>query len=70
MQQLAARTALQEGHFEFKTTGTHVHVKATDKKLGMRELAAVMRKDPNLHNCVVEQCRFDADGFSALLRIE
>jgi hypothetical protein len=71
MQQVASRAQQADvGHFEFRTTLTHVHVRATSKSIGMPELAAVMRKDPNLHNCVVETCGFDGQAFTAVLRID
>lgn len=56
--------------FTFKASRTHVEVRATDKALGMRELVATMRREPLLHNCVIEQCAFDGDTFTATLRME
>ena len=56
--------------FTFKATGTHVQVRATSRALGMKELVATMKREPRLHNCVIEQCGFDGDAFTATLRIE
>ena len=56
--------------FTFKASKTHVQVRATDKALGMRDLVATMGREPLLHNCVIEQCAFDGDCFTATLRIE
>lgn len=65
-----AQTAQSErGSLLFKAGKTHVEVTATGKGVGMKELAEAMQRDPKLHNCVIEQCRFDEQGFSALLRI-
>ena len=56
--------------FTFKATKTHVQVRATDRRLGMKELTATMKSEPLLHNCVIEQCAFDGELFTATLRIE
>ena len=56
--------------FTMKATKTHVQVRATDRSLGMKDLMATMRREPLLHNCVIEQCAFDGDCFTATLRIE
>ena len=56
--------------FTMKATRTHVQVRATAPSLGMRELMATMKREPLLHNCVIEQCAFDGDCFTATLRIE
>jgi hypothetical protein len=66
----AAQTAVKSAPFVLKASKTHVDVQATDRALGMRELLQVMKTDPNLHNCVIQQCGFDGDLFSATLRIE
>jgi len=58
----------QSGQFVFQASKTHVDVRATGG-LGMRELAAAMQADPNLHKCVVETCGFDGESFTARLRI-
>jgi hypothetical protein len=64
-----ANTALARGTLVFKAGKTHVEVTSTGTGVGMKELAEAMARDPKLHNCVIEQCRFDEQGFSALLRI-
>ena len=56
--------------FTFKASKTHVQVRATDKALGMKDLVATMKREPLLHNCVIEQCAFDGDTFTATLRLE
>ena len=65
----AAQKAVSPSQLVFQAGKTHVTVTATGKDVGMKELAAAMQKDPKLHNCVIEQCRFDEGGFFALLRI-
>ena len=65
----ASQAQAPTGSLVFKATKTHVEVVATSKAVGMKELAEAMQRDPKLHNCVIEQCRFDEQGFSALLRI-
>lgn len=62
--------SVKSAPFLVKAGKTHVEVRATDKALGMRELLQVMQSDPNLHNCVVQQCAFDGEFFTATLRIE
>lgn len=56
--------------FTMKATKTHVQVRATDPALGMKDLLTTMKREPLLHNCVIEQCAFDGDCFTATLRIE
>ena len=56
--------------FTLKATKTHVQVRANDPSLGMKDLMATMKREPLLHNCVIEQCAFDGDCFTATLRIE
>jgi hypothetical protein len=56
--------------FVFQAQGGHVKVQATDRALGMAQLVATMKADPKLHNCVIEQCAFDGELFTALLRVE
>jgi hypothetical protein len=56
--------------FALKATATHVQVRATHRSLGMTDLVATMKREPLLHNCVIEQCAFDGDCFTATLRIE
>ena len=56
--------------FTLKATATHVQVRANHRSLGMKDLVATMRREPLLHNCVIEQCAFDGDCFTATLRIE
>ncbi|HJQ93997.1 MAG TPA: hypothetical protein VJ874_06930 [Candidatus Thermoplasmatota archaeon] len=56
--------------FTMQATKTHVQVRATHRALGMKDLAATMKREPLLHNCVIEQCAFDGDRFTATLRIE
>jgi hypothetical protein len=67
---LAAAAQQASPAFTFKATGTHVQVRATDRALGMKDLVATMRREPLLHNCVIEQCAFDGDCFTATLRVE
>lgn len=66
----AAPVAIQQPAFTFKASKTHVQVRATSKALGLRELMATMKSEPRLHNCVIEQCAFDGDAFTATLRLE
>jgi hypothetical protein len=68
----AAQTAqpASQPAFTFKATGTHVTVKATHRALGLKELMTTMKTEPRLHNCVIEQCAFDGDSFTATLRLE
>lgn len=66
----APQVALKSAPFVLRASKTHVEVQATDKALGMPELLQVMKSDPNLHNCVIQQCGFDGELFSAVLRIE
>ena len=68
MEQRAGAIA-QAGQFVFQASKTHVDVRATDRRLGMRELAAAMQADPNLHKCVVETCGIVGEAFTARLRI-
>lgn len=56
--------------FTFKATKSHVQVRANSPALGMKELVAAMKREPLLHNCIIEQCAFDGDSFTATLRIE
>jgi len=56
--------------FTLKATATHVQVRANHRSLGMKDLVATMKREPLLHNCVIEQCAFDGDCFTATLRIE
>jgi hypothetical protein len=56
--------------FTFKATKSHVQVRANSPALGMRELMVAMKREPLLHNCIIEQCAFDGDCFTATLRIE
>lgn len=56
--------------FTMKASRTHVQVRATHRSLGMKDLMATMKREPLLHNCVIEQCAFDGDCFTATLRIE
>ena len=65
-----APPVVQPSTFTFKATKTHVQVKATDRSLGLKELMATMKSEPLLHNCVIEQCAFDGDSFTATLRIQ
>lgn len=66
----AAQPPAVAPRFVFQASGNHVKVQATDRSLGMGELVASMRADPKLHNCVIEQCAFDGELFTALLRVE
>jgi hypothetical protein len=65
-----APVAVQQPAFTIKASGNHVNVRATDRTLGLKELMATMKSEPKLHNCVIEQCAFDGDAFTATLRIE
>ena len=56
--------------FTMKASKTHVQVRATHPTLGMKDLMATMKREPLLHNCVIEQCAFDGDAFTATLRLE
>ncbi len=56
--------------FVFQASGRHVRVQATDRALGMGELLATMKADPKLQGCVIEQCAFDGELFTAVLRKE
>ncbi|MFA5944788.1 MAG: hypothetical protein WC876_10020 [Candidatus Thermoplasmatota archaeon] len=56
--------------FTFKATKSHVQVRANSPVLGMKDLMATLKTDPKLHNCVIEQCAFDGDSFTATLRIQ
>ncbi|MEA3137046.1 MAG: hypothetical protein QOJ26_1816 [Thermoplasmata archaeon] len=65
-----APVTVQQPAFTFKAAGSHVTVRATDRALGLKELVATMKTEPRLHNCVIEQCAFDGDAFTATLRLE
>jgi hypothetical protein len=65
-----AVNAVPAPRFVFQAQGQHVKVQATHRSLGMAELSAAMQADPKLHNCVIEQCAFDGEIFTALLRLE
>ena len=67
---LAPPAAVQAPRFVFQAHGAHVQVQATDRSLGVAELLTTMKADPKLHNCVIEQCAFDGDLFTAVLRRE
>ncbi|MHB1261540.1 MAG: hypothetical protein ACYC2H_07470 [Thermoplasmatota archaeon] len=69
-QRLATAPVTVRPSFTIQASKTHVTVKATDRALGLRELLATMKTEPRLHNCVIEQCAFDGDCFTATLRIE
>ena len=67
---LAAPVTTAEPRFVFQFRGTHVEAVASDGRLGMPQLMEAMQQDPKLHNCVIEQCAFDGDAFTATLRVE
>ena len=67
---VAVPAAQPPAAFTFKATGTHVQVRGTSRALGLKELMATMKTEPRLHNCVIEQCAFDGDAFTATLRLE
>lgn len=66
----AQPTVQQEARFVFQANDGHVKVTASDRRLGMPQLMEAMARDPKLHNCVIEQCAFDGDLFTARLRLE
>ncbi|HUR24682.1 MAG TPA: hypothetical protein VM327_01540 [Candidatus Thermoplasmatota archaeon] len=66
----AAVATVAPAAFTMKASRTHVEVRATGPMLGMKDLMATMKREPLLHNCVIEQCAFDGDCFTATLRIE
>lgn len=69
-QRLATTPVTVQPSFTIQASRTHVSVKATHPSLGIKELMATMKTEPRLHNCVIEQCAFDGDSFTATLRIE
>ena len=56
--------------FTFKASKSHVQVRANSPALGMKDLMVAMKREPLLHNCIIEQCAFDGDSFTATLRID
>jgi hypothetical protein len=66
---LASASAVQ-ARFVFQAQGSHVTVRATDRALGLADLMGILATDPKLQGCVIEQCAFDGELFTALLRKE
>lgn len=61
---------VEQPAFTFQASRSHVKVRANGPTLGMKELMDAMKREPLLHNCIIEQCAFDGDSFTATLRIE
>jgi hypothetical protein len=67
---LAPSSTVRAPRLLFQAQGGHVKVQATDRSLGMGDLLAAMKADAKLHNCIIEQCAFDGELFTAVLRRE
>jgi hypothetical protein len=61
---------VEQPAFTFQASQTHVKVLSNSPALGMKDLMTAMKREPLLHNCIIEQCAFDGDSFTATLRIE
>lgn len=70
MTRLAPPSAVTAPRLLFQAQGSRVKVQATDRSLGMGDLLAAMKSDAKLHNCIIEQCAFDGEMFTAVLRRE